>query len=71
MSIHEYQSMGLLGQYGVAIPKGQVASDPEEAFQAAKAVGTRMQLSILVAFCRKYECSQGSGVGWWSWKGCL
>jgi succinyl-CoA synthetase beta subunit len=39
LSIHEYQSMGLLSQYGVVIPKGIVASSPEEALRATKEIG--------------------------------
>lgn len=31
--------MGLLSQYGVAIPKGIVASSPEEALKATKKIG--------------------------------
>lgn len=31
--------MGLLSQYGVAIPKGIVASSPEEALKATKEIG--------------------------------
>lgn len=39
--------MGLLGQYGMAIPKGHVASNPEEAFQVAKSVGTDLFLVLV------------------------
>ncbi len=39
MKIHEYQAKGLLKQYGVPVPEGQVASTPEEVRQAAQALG--------------------------------
>src|SRR3984957_5452290 len=39
MNLHEYQSKGLFAQYGIPIPPGQVASTPEEAVVAAKALG--------------------------------
>ena len=31
MNIHEYQGKKLLKKYGVAVPRGEVASTPEEA----------------------------------------
>src|SRR3954465_15979602 len=40
MKIHEYQAKELLSRYGVAVPRGLVARSPEEAYPAAKAVGT-------------------------------
>jgi succinyl-CoA synthetase beta subunit len=36
MKIHEYQAKGILKQYGVAVPRGEVASTREEAEAAAK-----------------------------------
>ena len=39
MNLHEYQSKRLFAQYGIPIPPGQVASTPEEAVAAAKALG--------------------------------
>ena len=39
MNIHEYQAKGLLSQFGVPVPQGRVAADPEEARAAAKAIG--------------------------------
>lgn len=36
MNIHEYQAKELFDQYGVASPKGKVASTPEEAAEAAR-----------------------------------
>jgi succinyl-CoA synthetase beta subunit len=40
MKIHEYQGKQLLGKFGVPVPRGLVARTPEEAFQAAKELGT-------------------------------
>jgi len=38
LSIHEYQSMGLLNKYGVPVPRGKIATSPEEAFAIAKSL---------------------------------
>lgn len=40
MNIHEYQGKEVLKQYGVAVPKGQVAFTVEEAVEAAKTLGS-------------------------------
>ncbi len=40
MKIYEYQAKELFQAYGIAIPRGAVARSPEEATQAAKAIGT-------------------------------
>ncbi|MFO1038191.1 MAG: ADP-forming succinate--CoA ligase subunit beta [Geminicoccaceae bacterium] len=39
MNIHEYQAKSLLKDYGVSVLRGQVAYTPEEAEQAARALG--------------------------------
>jgi succinyl-CoA synthetase beta subunit len=39
MKIHEYQAKGILSQYGVPVPVGEVARTPEEAEAAAKKIG--------------------------------
>ena len=36
MKIHEYQAKGILSKYGVAVPRGEVASTAEEAGNAAQ-----------------------------------
>lgn len=36
MKIHEYQAKNILKKYGVAVPRGEMASTPEEATSAAK-----------------------------------
>ena len=39
MNFHEYQAKQLFGDYGIAVPAGRVARTPEEAVDAAKAIG--------------------------------
>jgi succinyl-CoA synthetase beta subunit len=39
MNLHEYQSKALFAEYGVPVPKGQVATTPVEAKNAAAALG--------------------------------
>jgi succinyl-CoA synthetase beta subunit len=38
MKIHEYQGKAILREYGVAVPKGEVAASPQEARQIAEAL---------------------------------
>jgi succinyl-CoA synthetase beta subunit len=39
MNFHEYQAKELFSEFGIAVPKGQIASSPEEARAAAIALG--------------------------------
>ncbi len=39
MKIHEYQAKGILGQYNVPVPRGEVAFTADEAEAAAKNIG--------------------------------
>ena len=39
MNLHEYQSKALFAEYGIPIPRGQVATSEKEACQAAEALG--------------------------------
>lgn len=39
LSIHEHYSLELMGQYGVAVPRGQVAHSPLQAKNAAAGLG--------------------------------
>ncbi|OYD09465.1 ADP-forming succinate--CoA ligase subunit beta [Paludifilum halophilum] len=39
MNVHEYQGKEVLRQYGVVVPRGQVAFTPEEAVEAAENLG--------------------------------
>ena len=42
MKIHEYQAKQLLKQYGVPVPQGQVASNPDEVREVAKTLGKKV-----------------------------
>ena len=42
MKLHEYQSKRILAQYGVPIPRGDVATTPEQARQIAARLGSRV-----------------------------
>jgi succinyl-CoA synthetase beta subunit len=42
MKLHEYQSKTIFARYGIPIPKGEVASDPESARDVAKRFGQRV-----------------------------
>jgi len=39
MNFHEYQAKQLFADYGIPVPAGRVASTPEEAVEAANALG--------------------------------
>jgi succinyl-CoA synthetase beta subunit len=39
MNLHEYQAKGVFQNYGIAVPAGRVAASPEEAVEAAEALG--------------------------------
>src|SRR5690606_23691784 len=39
VKLHEYQSKFRFAEFGIPIPRGKVASTPEEAFQIAKEIG--------------------------------
>ena len=41
MKIHEYQSKNIFARYGIAVPKGRVATTPEEAAEIAEELGGR------------------------------
>ena len=41
MKIHEYQSKDIFARYGIAVPKGRVATTPEEAAEIAEELGGR------------------------------
>ena len=40
MNVHEYQAKALFREFGVAVPNGQLATTPEEAERAAKALAS-------------------------------
>ena len=39
MNFHEYQAKELFAQYGIPVPAGKIARTPDEAVEAAKAIG--------------------------------
>ncbi len=39
MNFHEYQAKNLFAEYGIPVPKGELATTPDEAVEAAKKVG--------------------------------
>jgi succinyl-CoA synthetase beta subunit len=59
MKIHEYQGKELLKHFGVAVPRGIVARSPEEAYQAAKELGT----DIVVVKAQIHAGGRGKGGG--------
>jgi succinyl-CoA synthetase beta subunit len=42
MKIHEYQAKEILGEFGVPVPRGRVASTPQEARQIAEELGGKV-----------------------------
>ncbi len=59
MKIHEYQGKELLKKFGVAVPRGIVARSSDEAFQAAKDLGT----DVVVVKAQIHAGGRGKGGG--------
>jgi succinyl-CoA synthetase beta subunit len=59
MKIHEYQGKELLKKYGVPVPRGIVARSSEEAYQAAKELGTE----VVVVKAQIHAGGRGKGGG--------
>jgi succinyl-CoA synthetase beta subunit len=59
MKIHEYQGKELLRKFGVPVPRGVVARSPEEAYQAAKELGT----DVVVVKAQIHAGGRGKGGG--------
>src|SRR5215813_6037194 len=59
MKIHEYQGKELLQKFGVVVPRGLVARSPEEAYHAAKELGT----SVVVVKAQIHAGGRGKGGG--------
>ncbi|HEX5706510.1 MAG TPA: ADP-forming succinate--CoA ligase subunit beta [Pyrinomonadaceae bacterium] len=59
MKIHEYQGKELLKRYDVAVPRGLVARSPEEAYHAAKELGTE----VVVVKAQIHAGGRGKGGG--------
>ncbi len=58
MKIHEYQAKKILSQYGVPIPRGEVASSPFEAYEIARRLG-----DIVVVKAQIHAGGRGKGGG--------
>jgi len=59
MNVHEYQAKELFREFGVAVPEGALATTPEEAERAAKALGT----AIVVVKAQVHAGGRGKGGG--------
>ena len=59
MKIHEYQGKEILARYGVTVPRGIIARSPEEAYTAAKELGT----SVVVVKAQIHAGGRGKGGG--------
>src|SRR5437870_6539717 len=59
MKIHEYQAKELLRKYGVPVPRGVVARSSEEAYHAAKELGT----DVVVVKAQIHAGGRGKGGG--------
>lgn len=59
MKIHEYQGKELLRNFGVPVPRGKVARTPEEAYSAAKELGT----DVVVVKAQIHAGGRGKGGG--------
>src|ERR1041384_7347540 len=59
MKIHEYQGKELLRKFGVPVPRGLVARSPDEAYQAAKELGTE----VVVVKAQIHAGGRGKGGG--------
>src|ERR687887_2526109 len=59
MKIHEYQAKDILRKFNVAVPRGLVARSPEEAYHAAKELGTE----VLVVKAQIHAGGRGKGGG--------
>ena len=59
MKIHEYQGKQLLNRFGVAVPRNAVARTPEEAYKAAKQLGT----DVIVVKAQIHAGGRGKGGG--------
>ena len=59
MKIHEYQGKELLKKFGVPVPRGIVARSPEEAYNAARELGT----DVVVVKAQIHAGGRGKGGG--------
>ncbi|MGH9449210.1 MAG: ATP-grasp domain-containing protein, partial [Terriglobia bacterium] len=58
MKIHEYQAKEILARYGVAVPRGEVIDQPEQASAAAEKLG-----GVVVVKAQIHAGGRGKGGG--------
>jgi len=63
MNLHEYQGKELLAKYGVAIQKGYIAHNLEEAKEAYKKVGTDSGSPVAIVKAQIHAGGRGKGGG--------
>ncbi len=63
MNLHEYQGKQILESYGVQVPLGIVASNGEEAYQAAKTLYEKTQSPYCVVKAQIHAGGRGKGGG--------
>ena len=59
MNVHEYQAKGLLRDFGVSVPNGQLATTPAEAEEAARNLG----VPVVVVKAQVHAGGRGKGGG--------
>jgi succinyl-CoA synthetase beta subunit len=63
MKIHEYQAKQIFVRYGVPVPKGYLASTPDEAQAAAKRLIEDTQIPVVVVKAQIHAGGRGKGGG--------
>ncbi len=63
MNIHEFQGKKILKQFGVAVPAGEVAYTPEEAYEAAKRIAAETGASTWAVKAQIHAGGRGKGGG--------
>lgn len=75
MNFHEYQAKELFAEYGIPVPPGKVASTPEQAIEAARALGGEQWMVKAqihaggrgkaggVKFCRSFDEVKAAAAG--------
>ena len=63
MNIHEYQGKQILKQFGVAVPAGEVAHTPEEAYEAAQRIKAETGANTWAVKAQIHAGGRGKGGG--------
>lgn len=63
MKVHEYQAKEILARYGVATQPGRVASTPDEAVEAARALQAETGTDVFVVKAQIHAGGRGKGGG--------